>query len=70
MTVAAGYIGEIVLCSIHRRRQSCLCLIEKLTLNIPWMSLGANPTRVDIAGLYILIVPKNGKSLVLVIDQV
>jgi hypothetical protein len=34
------------------------------------MNLGANPTRVDIAGLYILIVPKNGKSLVLVIDQV
>ncbi|CAF2808695.1 unnamed protein product [Rotaria sp. Silwood2] len=35
--------------------------LEKFTLIIPWKNLYSMPTKVQIDGFYMLIVPKNGK---------
>ncbi|CAF4627028.1 unnamed protein product, partial [Rotaria sp. Silwood2] len=34
--------------------------IEKLSIAIPWKNLQSHPTKVQIDGFYMLIVPKNG----------
>ncbi len=38
-------------------------LLEKLSIVIPWKNLRSNPTKVHLDGLYMLIVPKNGRFL-------
>ncbi len=38
--------------------------IEQLKVTIPWNNLSTNPTEVHIDGLYLLIVPKNGMSII------
>lgn len=34
---------------------------EKFSLTIPWMNLSRRPSEIHLQGLYLLIVPKNGK---------
>lgn len=61
VTVATGFLGN----ASHFIWRSLLFSFinaEKLTLTIPWTSLYTDPTKVSIDGLYMLIVPKNGKE--------
>lgn len=64
VTVAAGYIGKLNNEPKNRSdRYIFLLWLDKLTMIISWRNPSKHPTKIFIDGFYMLIVPKNGKTI-------
>lgn len=63
MSISLGYLGEFFIVRIEKN-ENFFIFQEKLKLEVPWKNIFNQPTKVTVSGLYLLVVPRTGESMI------